>query len=198
MTSSSRRKFIHQSSLATGALALTSRAVAAADKITVGIIGPGGMGSAHLRTLCNNPAVNIAYVCDVDEQRLARARATVEKAKGSAPKAVGDLRKVLEDPAVDAVWIATPDHWHALNMIEAVKAGADVYVQKPISVDIREGQAMLQAARQYGRVVQVGTQRRSTPHLIDAKKRFIDTGALGKIAHAEICCYYHMRNRSNP
>ena len=83
-------------------------------------------------------------------------------------------------------------------MIEAVKAGADVYVQKPISVDVLEGQAMLKAARQHGRVVQVGTQRRSTPHLIEAKEQIIDSGKLGKIGHAEICCYYHMRNRSNP
>ena len=99
---------------------------------------------------------------------------------------------------LDIVLIATPDHWHALPMIAAVEAGADVYVQKPISVDVVEGQAMLAAARKHGRVVQVGTQRRSTPHLIEARDRFIKEGKLGKIGLVEIYCYYHMRNRGNP
>jgi len=96
------------------------------------------------------------------------------------------------------VLIATPDHWHALPMIEAVKAGCDVYVQKPISVDIVEGQAMVAAARKYGRVVQVGTQRRSTPHLVEARNEIVKTGKLGKVGHVEIYCYYHMRARENP
>jgi predicted dehydrogenase len=93
------------------------------------------------------------------------------------------------------VLIATPDHWHALPMIEAVKAGADIYVQKPTGVDVVESQAMVAAARKYGRVVQVGTQRRSTPHLIEARENIIKAGKLGKVAHVEICCYWHMRNR---
>ena len=144
--------------------------------------------------------MEVVSLCDVDKQLLKEAAGMVStrQKSGKRPRTYADYREMLANKDLDIVLIATPDHWHALNMIEAVKAGADVYVQKPISVDIREGQAMLQAARQYGRVVQVGTQRRSTPHLIDAKKRFIDTGALGKIAHAEICCYYHMRNRNNP
>jgi predicted dehydrogenase len=91
-----------------------------------------------------------------------------------------------------------PDHWHALAMIAAVKAGADIFVEKPISVDVVEGQAMLAAARKYKRVVQVNMERRSTPHLIEAIERVIKPGKLGKIAHAEICCFYHMRAGSNP
>ena len=83
-------------------------------------------------------------------------------------------------------------------MIAAVEAGADVYVQKPISVDIVEGQAMLAAARKYNRVVQVGTQRRSTPHLVEARDNIIKDGKLGKIGLVEICCYYHMRASENP
>src|SRR5258708_28395058 len=83
-------------------------------------------------------------------------------------------------------------------MRAAVKAGADVYVQKPISVDVLEGQAMLAAARKYKRVVQVGTQRRSTPHLVEAKEQFLDTGRLGKISYVDIHCYYHMRTTANP
>ena len=117
---------------------------------------------------------------------------------GQRPRTYSDYRKLLAEKDLDIVLIATPDHWHALPMIEAVKNGADVYVQKPISVDVVEGQAMLAAARKYNRVVQVGTQRRSTPHLIEAKKQIIDAGLLGKISHAEVYCYYHMRARENP
>ena len=94
--------------------------------------------------------------------------------------------------------VATPDHWHALAMIAAVEQGADVYVQKPISVDVVEGQAMLAAARKNGRVVQVGTQRRSTPHLIEARERIVKPGLLGKVGLVELYCYYHMRARENP
>ena len=105
---------------------------------------------------------------------------------------------MLKEKDLDIVLIATPDHWHALPMIAAVEAGADVYVQKPISVDVNEGKAMLAAARKHQRVVQVGTQRRSTPHLIEARDRIIREGKLGKIGLVEIYCYYHMRNPSNP
>jgi predicted dehydrogenase len=96
------------------------------------------------------------------------------------------------------VLIGTPDHWHALTAIAAMEAGADVYVQKPISVDVAEGAAMVAAARRLNRVVQVGTQRKSTPHLVECKKNVIDAGLLGKVAHAEVCCYYHMRANGNP
>src|SRR5260221_5800005 len=98
---------------------------------------------------------------------------------------------MLKEKALDIVEVATPDQWHALAMIAAVEAGVDVYCQKPISVDIAEGQAMLAAARKHQRVVQVGTQRRSTPHLVEARDRFIREGALGKIGLVEIYCYYH-------
>ena len=114
------------------------------------------------------------------------------------PKTFGDYREMLKQEQFDIVHVATPDHWHALAMIAAVKAGADVFVEKPISVDVVEGQAMLAAARKYKRVVQVNMERRSTPHLIEAIERVIKPGKLGKVAHAEICCYYHMRAGSNP
>jgi predicted dehydrogenase len=100
---------------------------------------------------------------------------------------------MLKEKDLDIVLVGTPDHWHALTMIEAVKSGADVYCQKPISVDVVEGQAMLAAARKYQRVVQIGTQRRSTPHLIEARDKVIKEGLLGKVSHVDICCYYHMR-----
>jgi predicted dehydrogenase len=104
---------------------------------------------------------------------------------------------MLREHEFDIVLVGTPDHWHALPMIAAVEAGADVYVQKPISVDVVEGQAMLAAARKHGRVVQVGTQRRSTPHLIEARDQILREGKLGKVGHVEIYCYYHMRARGN-
>jgi len=198
-----RRHFIKTSAAGLAASTLSEDALSAvidAPPKRVGLIGTGWYGKADLFRLIQVAPVEVVSLCDVDKQLLKEAADMVStrQKSGKRPRTYADYREMLANKDLDIVLIATPDHWHALNMIEAVKAGADVYVQKPISVDIREGQAMLQAARQYGRVVQVGTQRRSTPHLIDAKKRFIDTGALGKIAHAEICCYYHMRNRSNP
>ncbi|HIQ21516.1 MAG TPA: Gfo/Idh/MocA family oxidoreductase, partial [Planctomycetes bacterium] len=114
------------------------------------------------------------------------------------PRTYGDYRQMLAEGDLEIVLIAPPDHWHALPMIAAVQAGADVYVQKPISVDVVEGQAMLAAARKYRRVVQVGTQRRSTPHIVEARDEFIRSGKLGKIGLVEIYCYYHMRVRGNP
>ena len=198
-----RRHFIKTSAAGLAASTLSEDALSAVidgPPKRVGLIGTGWYGKADLFRLIQVAPVEVVSLCDVDKQLLKEAADMVStrQKSGKRPRTYADYREMLANKDLDIVLIATPDHWHALNMIEAVKAGADVYVQKPISVDIREGQIMLQAARQYGRVVQVGTQRRSTPHLIDAKKRFIDTGALGKIAHAEICCYYHMRNRSNP
>ena len=105
---------------------------------------------------------------------------------------------MLAEKDLDLVLIAPPDHWHALIMIEAAKSGVDIWVQKPISRDVLEGKAMLAAARHNNRVVQVGLQRRSTPHLVEAKERFIEEGKLGKIALVEIYCYYHMRATANP
>src|SRR6266478_5735022 len=102
------------------------------------------------------------------------------------PRTYADYREMLKEKDLDLVLIGTPDHWHALPMIAAVEAGADVYCQKPISVDIVEGQAMVAAARKNKRVVQVGTQRRSTPHLVEAVERVIKPGRLGTIGHVEV------------
>ena len=104
----------------------------------------------------------------------------------------------MSENQLDIVLIGTPDHWHALQAIEAMKSGANVYIQKPISVDVVEGDAMVAAARKYNKVAQIGTQRKSTPHLIEAKKNIVDAGLLGKVSHVEMCCYYHMRNNGNP
>jgi predicted dehydrogenase len=105
---------------------------------------------------------------------------------------------LLKEHELDIVLIGSPDHWHALHAIEAIEAGADVYLQKPISVDVLEGEAILAAARKHNRVLQIGTQRKSTPHLIDAKKQIVDAGLLGNVGHVEMCCYFHMRANGNP
>lgn len=166
----------------------------------VGLIGTGWYGKSDLFRLIQVSPVEVIALCDVDQHQLDEAGKLVSQRQksGKVPKLYGDYRKMLAENQLDIVLIGTPDHWHALTMIEAVKSGAHVYVQKPISVDVLEGEAMVAAARKYGKVVQVGTQRKSTPHLIDAKKNIVDAGLLGNIRHVEMCCYYHMRNNGNP
>ena len=166
----------------------------------VGLIGTGWYGKMDLWRLMQVAPVEVMALCDVDRKMLEEAaRLTMERpgAMGK-PRLFNDYRKMLAETELDIVLIGTPDHWHALTAIEAMKQGAHVYLQKPISVDVLEGEAILAAARHYNKTVQVGTQRRSTPHLQDAKEKFIDTGMLGKIGHVEICCYYHMRANGDP
>ena len=166
----------------------------------VGLIGCGWYGKADLFRLIQVEPVEVVSLCDVDKQMLAQAAEMTASRQASkkTPRTYADYRQMLKEKDLDIVLVAPPDHWHPLIMIEAVKAGADVYCQKPISVDIVEGQAMLAAARKYKRVVQVGTQRRSTPHLIEARDNVLNTGMLGKIGLVEIYCYYHMRSTENP
>ncbi len=166
----------------------------------VGLIGCGWYGKADLLRLVQVAPVNVVSLCDVDQRMLGDAAELVATRQASRrkPRTFSDYRQMLAQKDLDLVLIGTPDHWHALPMIDAVTSGADVYVQKPISVDVREGQAMLAAARQTGRVVQVGTQRRSTPHLIHARDEIVRSGKLGKIGLIEIYCYYHMRSKGNP
>ncbi len=202
-----RRDFIRNTVAATGAAAAiasqyreTIAALVDQPNKRVGLIGTGWYGKADLLRLIQVAPVDVVSLCDVDSQMLAGAADLVSERQMShkKPRLYSDYKKMLAEKDLDIVLIATPDHWHALTMIEAVKSGVDVYVQKPISVDIAEGQAMLAAARKYNRVVQVGTQRRSTPHLIEAKNEIVDQGKLGKIAMAEVYCYYHMRAKGNP
>ena len=166
----------------------------------VGVIGPGWFGKFNLFRLMQVEPVIPAALCDVDAKMLAEAadRVAERHASGKRPTTYHDYREMLKKEDLDIVIVATPDHWHALPAIAAMKAGADVYVEKPICVDVVEGQAMLAAARKYKRVVQVGTQRRSTPHIIDAKKNIIEKGRLGKIAWVETCCYYHGGMKGQP
>lgn len=166
----------------------------------VGLIGTGWYGKSDLCRLIQVSPVDVVALCDVDKNMLNAASNLISKRQksGKVPALYGDYRKMLSENKLDIVLIGSPDHWHALQAIEAMKSGAHVYVQKPISVDVMEGEAMVAAAKKYKRVVQVGTQRRSTPHLMEAKKNIVDAGMLGKISHVEICCYYGMRSRANP
>ena len=198
-----RRKFLKGAgaSLALAALDTSGFSFIAAPKnYRVGLIGAGWYGKSDLFRLIQVSPVNVVAICDVDKNMLAEAAALVGKRQLSKkePKQYMDYRKMLAENQLDIVLIGSPDHWHALQAIDTIKAGAHVYVQKPISVDVIEGEAMVAAARKYNKVVQVGTQRKSTPHLIDAKKNIVDAGLLGKIKHVEMCCYYHMRANGNP
>lgn len=166
----------------------------------VGLIGTGWYGKSDLFRLLQVAPVEVVSLCDVDKRMLSEAAEMVAERQESKkrPRTYGDYRKMLGEKDLDIVLIATPDHWHALPMIAACEAGADIYLQKPISVDVEEGRAMLAAARKHKRVVQVGTQRRSTPHLIEAREQVVRAGLLGQIGLVEIYCYYHMRARENP
>jgi predicted dehydrogenase len=172
----------------------------AAKPLRVGLIGSGWYGKCDLFRLIQVAPVEVVSLCDVDKQLLVDAATQVaaRQASRKTPRTYADYRIMLAERDLDLVLIATPDHWHALTAIEAMKAGADLYLQKPISVDVAEGQAILAAARQYKRVVQVGTQRRSTPHLVRARDRIVREGKLGTIGLVEIYCYYQMRTRENP
>ena len=198
-----RRRFIKA---ATASLALAALEVNGMDfvippgNLRVGLIGTGWYGKSDLFRLIQVAPVNVVALCDVDKNLLSEAAKLVSQRQAShqTPRTYNDYRKMLAENQLDIVVIGTPDHWHALQAIDSMKAGAHVYVQKPISVDVIEGEAMVAAARKYNKVVQVGTQRKSTPHLIDAKKNIVEAGLLGKISHVEMCCYYHMRANDNP
>lgn len=186
-TSISRRTFFHQSTLAgAGALVLgASRARAAlspGDKIVAGVMGL-SRGMAHVEALLGIPNAEIAYVCDVDQQRVDKAARVVSDKQNRAAKGVQDFRRMLEDRDVDAIFIATPNHWHAPAAILACAAGKHVYVEKPGSHNPREGELMVAAARKYKRIVQMGNQRRSFPAMIEAVEK-LRAGAIGKVLYA--------------
>lgn len=196
-----RRDFVSTSAAGvTGSAAFLKGAYAQKKARRVGLIGCGWYGKADLLRLIQVEPVEVVSLCDPDQRMLDEAAEIVagRQASKKKPRTFRNYQDMLKEKDLDIVEIATPDHWHALAMIEACKAGADIYCQKPISVDVVEGQAMLAAARKYKRVVQIGTQRRSTPHLMEARDKFIKTGRLGKIGLVEIYCYYHMRAKENP
>ncbi len=172
---------------ATTALAAT-RVWGANDKINVAIVGLGGRGSAHLKIYSHLPEARVAGLCDVDQSALERANATLLKDTSEKAKEYDDMRKVFADPKIEAVSIATPNHWHALAAIWAMKAGKDVYGEKPACYNIYEGQRMVQVLHETNRVMQVGSQHRSTPFKMQAIDA-IKGGLIGDIYMAKGLCY---------
>ena len=186
MKQSNRRQFIQRTAVLAGAVSIgpSLRAGEANDKIVIGLIGPGGMGTNHLRAFTGYQDVEVAYVCDPDENRRNAAASAVEKATGKKPKAVKDMRQVFEDKAVDAVVIATPDHWHVPASLLAMEAGKHVYVEKPCAHNLREGRLLVEAARRTKRIVQVGTQSRSAEYVRRAME-LLHNGAIGAVLVAK-------------
>jgi Oxidoreductase family, NAD-binding Rossmann fold/Oxidoreductase family, C-terminal alpha/beta domain len=194
----SRRTFLGRSLAAAGALAIpdlipasargADSSVAPSNRLTVALIGRGAMGSGHLHRLAYDKNFHLLAVCDVDRTRRETAQTNVNEIytstqpdggyKGCA--ACNDYREILARADIDAVLIATPDHWHARQSIDAAKAGKDIYCEKPVSVTILEGRQIVQAVRRYGRVFQTGTQYRSIP-AVRKVCQFIRDGRLGKI-----------------
>ncbi len=186
MSTHPRRAFLQQAGLGAVALSMSHSLAAAqsSERIVVGVIGVGGMGGNHLRHLAGRKDVEVAYVCDVDQQRLAAAAQQAQSISGRAPKSAKDLRQVLDDRNVDAVFIATPDHWHAPAAILALDAGKHVYVEKPCCHNIREGRLLADAVHRSGKLLQVGTQSRSTGFVREAIQR-IHGGEIGDVLVAK-------------
>lgn len=177
MRKQNRRDFLKGAAAVGGAAAMSTlsaergRAAEAARpaKFVVGLMGTGGRGMWLLtEELLKRPDLRIAYVCDADLNRAGKAAEAVAKATGKRPEVVQDYRRILDDKDVHALFNSTPDHWHALSTIHACQAGKDVYVEKPVSHNLWEGRKMVEAARKYKRVVQVGFQNRSAPYVKEA------------------------------
>ena len=166
-----------------GAAALTaasySRVLGANDTIQLGVIGPGDRGTYVMSRFQQNPSVHVAALCDIYSEHIDRA-----KQKAPDAKSFSDHRKLLEEKGLDAILIATPDHWHATCAIDALNSGRDVYVEKPLTRRIEEGPRIVKAARVNDRVCQVGMQQRSGKHYIEAKRLYVDSGKLGKVTLA--------------
>ena len=183
MNTPSRRGFLHSSLVGASALAAAGAADKPNEKITLAVVGVKSRGKDLLRGFASFPDVEIAYICDPDLNVVQAALKALPERHKRVPTVVQDMRQAFADKAVDAVVVATPDHWHALATVWACQAGKHVYVEKPVSHNLVEGRRMVEAARKYKCVVQVGTQRRSAAHLQEAAE-FVRGGALGKIPFA--------------
>jgi predicted dehydrogenase len=181
-----RRKFIDSVATASAGLAIAATAksygqiMGSNDRLNFAVIGLNGRGYAHLSSLkVNRNAARISHVCDVDSTILRKFADSVRQEVGEAPAAEQDFRKILEQKNVDAITIATPDHWHAPLAIAGLQAGKHVYVEKPCSHNPAEGEMLVQAQQKYGKMVQMGTQQRSSPHTIEIIQKIRD-GLIGK------------------
>ena len=193
---SDRREFLKTAGAALTTSIFTGNVRGANDRIRIGFIGPGRMGTDSMTTALRLPNVEVPVVCDVYQPNLEKAIAASARGADGSPDArprargVADFREVLADKSIDAVNISTPDHWHAYMTVEACKNGKDVYVEKPICVAIDEGRKMVQAARKYDRVVQVGTWQRSATHFQKAVE-IVTSGKLGKVTFVRTWNYGH-------
>jgi predicted dehydrogenase len=184
----SRRDFFRTAAAGGAILTLppaTYRAAFAADappseRVRVGMIGVGNQGNGNLGNCLKNKLAVVTAVCDVDADHLGKAAANVEKSTGTMPLRAADFRRLLDSKDVDAVVVSTPDHWHALPTIEACKAGKDAYTEKPLTLFVDEGKAMVKAARDNNRVVQTGSQQRSGKEFRKACE-LVRSGAVGKV-----------------
>lgn len=161
----------------------SGRRIGPNDKIVLAVMGVNGRGSALSQTFMANPGAEIGYVCDVDQRALDKALAVIEKGQSRKPKAVKDFREALDDKSIDALVVAAPNHWHAPATILGCAAGKHVYVEKPCSHNPREGELAVEASRKHKKVVQMGSQRRSRPAIIEAVKKVHD-GAIGRVMYA--------------
>ncbi len=176
------RRYFLKSTMA--AAALSQRLVAASDKVNIAVMGVRGQGKNLTGMFASLPDVNIPYLCDIDQNVFGPATKIVEDKKGVKPQLIGDIRKALDDKNVDAIVIATPDHWHGPATLLGCAAGKDVYVEKPCSHNLKEGRLMVEAARRHKRVVQHGTMYRSFPSSIRAME-YIHSGKIGKALMAK-------------
>ena len=182
---------------ATG-LAIRASAASPNDQIGVSIIGVGRMGHGHVERILARDDVRIVSLCDVDQANLERAAQTVNRARGASPVQVEDFRKVLEDDSVNAVIIATPHHWHAPIAIRAMQAGKDVYIEKPASHVFREGRLLVDAAKKYGRIVQHGTQMRSS-EVTQKADELLKRGIIGEVKTSKAWnCQLHVHRKAVP
>lgn len=202
MRSVSRRHFLEQSMMTTAAaLALQARgneviaagpqppSIGPNDTIEVAVVGAGGRGQSHIDGFAGKPGTVVTHICDCDENAGQRScESAAEKQGGHKPIWVKDIRKLLEEKSIQAVSIATPNHWHSLGAIWAIQAGKDVYVEKPVSHNVLEGRRVVQAARKHQRMVQTGTQSRSNPGMRKAME-FIHAGGIGDVMISRGLCY---------
>ena len=189
MSEPSRRTFLG----AAGLLAMSGRiasAVPASERVRVAVIGLRSRGTDHANLFARDPNAEVVAVCDIDDAMFEKPVKAVEKITGKAPRTEKDFRRLLDDKEIDAITVATPDHWHALIAVMGCQAGKDVYCEKPISHNVVEGRRMVEAARKYNRIVQTGTQRRSAAFARDAIA-YVQSGALGKIGMAR--AWIHQR-----
>ncbi len=187
MSDPTRRAFLQTSGAVTAGVALASSLVGkepANNRVRVGIMGAGGRAFSLINTFAANPNVEVVAIADLDPGRLAKGLEASEKLQGKKPRSESDFRKLIDDKTIDAIVIGTPDHWHAIPTILACQAGKDVYVEKPDGHNIGEGMRMVAALRKHKRVVQMGSQHRSTKRLQEAVE-FVKSGKLGRVVVAK-------------